>query len=212
VTPEQHRQTLGVPVRRLARLNGKGELKLVECRPIVLRPRAYGRLERVEEFPLLGMIELEILAGRGKAAAVRLRRDPLREAGGCRRRLGPAPKLRHKEVGRFLGHVQNPLGEEEADGGHEGERSALGSRSAETPTALGKRPDDLELDSQMGGEDPLPARACEFESHLRHWRKAAAGRVPGPMGISRPKKRGPGCGNPTLGTRLTQLDAGDVRP
>jgi hypothetical protein len=32
------------------------------------------------------------------------------------------------------------------------------------------------------------------------------------MGISRPKKRGPGCGNPTLSTGLTQLDAGDVRP
>jgi hypothetical protein len=210
VTPEQHRQTLGVAVRRLARLNGKGELKLVECRPIVLRPRAYGRLERVEEFPLLGMIELEILAGRGKAAAVRLGRDPLREAAGCRRRLRPAPKLRHKEVGRFLGHVQDPLGEEEADGGHEGERSALCSRSAETPTALGKRPDDLELDSQWVARILCPQGRVSSSRTSGTGERLLLGEFLGPWAPAQEERAG--LRQPDPRHALTQLDAGGVRP
>jgi hypothetical protein len=111
-----------------ARLDGKRELDLVERGPILLGPGIGGRLQCLEELPLLLVAELEILARWRKAAPVSLDRDSLREDGGRLGDIGSTLELRHKEDRSSLGHAPSSIGEEEADGCHEGEGSSAGSR------------------------------------------------------------------------------------
>jgi hypothetical protein len=113
---------LRLAIRRLspARLGGERELELVEHGPLFLGPGLGGRVLQVEKLSLLLEAELEVLAGRGEAPPVSLEGDSLREGGGRLRGLSPALELRDEKVRPGVRDSQSPIGEEEADAGHQG--------------------------------------------------------------------------------------------
>jgi hypothetical protein len=111
---------LAIRLLSSARLHGERKLQLVERRPVFLGPGLGGRLQHVEKLPLLLEAELEILARRGEAPPVSLDRDSLRNGDGRYGGLGPELELRDEKVRPNLRNSQSPIGEEEANGWHQG--------------------------------------------------------------------------------------------